>query len=109
MRKWHVQFVHAASMYSVHEAKPIYQRAEVEWTRIQILIVETQRDLCAHRGRHLEKQQTMLKFRCDTVDRIRVTKVYASCPGWPSEGVIRALQSNNTYTIPHSLQLPTYN
>jgi hypothetical protein len=30
---------------------------------------------------------------CD-IDRIRITKVYASCPGWPSGGVIRALQAN---------------
>ncbi len=41
------------------------------------------------------------------VDRIRITKVYTSCPGWPSGGVIRALQPNiNIYDVPPACRSP---
>jgi hypothetical protein len=42
------------------------------------------------------------------VDRIRITKVYAGCPGWLSGGH-KSTPVKQTCTFPASLQLPTYN
>jgi hypothetical protein len=40
-----------------------------------------------HRDRYLEQQQTeKIESELRVGDRIRITKVYASCPGWPSGG-----------------------
>jgi len=40
-----------------------------------------------YRDRYLEQQQTEnFETELREVDRIRITKVYACCPGWPSGG-----------------------
>ncbi len=40
-----------------------------------------------HRDTYLEQQQTeKIETEVRGVDRIRITKVYACCPGWPSGG-----------------------
>ena len=50
----------------------------------------------------LEYQQTeKIETELEDVYRIRIRKVYASCPGWSSGGVIRALQSD-IYAILYS-------
>ncbi len=41
------------------------------------------------------------------VDRIRIRKVYASCPGWPSGGSKELSSQTQIYAIPCRLQLPT--
>ncbi len=41
------------------------------------------------------------------VDRIRIRKVYASCPGWPSGGSKELSSQTQIYVIPCRLQLPT--
>ncbi len=41
------------------------------------------------------------------VDRIRIRKVYASCPGWPSGGSKEFSSQTQIYVIPCRLQLPT--
>jgi hypothetical protein len=47
------------------------------------------------RDRYLEKQQAeKIETEVRDVDRIKIRKVYACCPGWPSGGAIRALQSD---------------
>ncbi len=54
----------------------------------------------------------MLKIQVRDVDRIRITKVYASCPGWPSGRVITHKSTPGKHKhmlFPTSLQLPTYN
>jgi hypothetical protein len=55
-----------------------------------------------HRDRYLEQQQTeKIETEMRDGDVIRITKMYACCPGWPSEELIRALQSNiNIYYSP---------
>jgi hypothetical protein len=54
-----------------------------------------------HRDRYLEKQQTeKIEIEVRDVDMIQIRKVSACCPGWPSGGAIRALQSDITYAIP---------
>ncbi len=52
--------------------------------------------LCVNRrGTNLEQQQTEnLETEVRDVDGIGITKVDACCPGWPSGGVTRALQSD---------------
>jgi hypothetical protein len=43
-----------------------------------------------HRDTYLEQKQTeKIETEVRDVDRIRITKVYACCPGWPSWGVIQ--------------------
>jgi hypothetical protein len=39
--------------------------------------------------------------------RIRIRKVYASCPGWPSGGSKELSSQTQIYAIPCRLQLPT--
>ncbi len=41
------------------------------------------------------------------VDRIRIRKVYTSCPGWPSGGSKELSSQTQIYAIPCRLQLPT--
>jgi hypothetical protein len=41
------------------------------------------------------------------VDSIRIRKVYASCPGWPSGGSKELSSQTQIYAIPCRLQLPT--
>ncbi len=41
------------------------------------------------------------------VDRIRIRKVYASCPGWPSGGSKEFSSQTQIYAIRCRLQLPT--
>ncbi len=41
------------------------------------------------------------------VYRIRIRKVYASCPGWPSGGSKELSSQTQIYNIPCRLQLPT--
>ncbi len=46
-----------------------------------------------HRDTYLEQQQTEeIETEVKDVDRIRITKVYACCPGRSSGGVIGVLQ-----------------
>ncbi len=57
----------------------------------------------------LEKQQTeKIETEMKDVDRIRIRKVYASCPGWPSGGSKEFSSQTQIYAIPCRLQLPTY-
>ncbi len=42
------------------------------------------------------------------VNRIRIRKVYASCPGWPSGGSKEFSSQTQIYAILCRLQLPTY-
>ncbi len=56
----------------------------------------------------LEKQQTeKIETEMKDVDRIRIRKVYASCPGWPSGGSKEFSSQTQIYAIPCRLQLPT--
>jgi hypothetical protein len=59
--------------------------------------------------RYLDQYQTeKIETEVKDVDRIRITKVYVSCPGVAFWGVIRALQSDiNICYNPPSLHLPT--
>ncbi len=41
------------------------------------------------------------------VDRIRIRKVYASCPGWPSGGSKELSSQTQIYAVHCRLQLPT--
>jgi hypothetical protein len=57
----------------------------------------------------LEKQQTeKIETEMKDVDRIRIRKVYASCPGWPSGGSKEFSSQTQIYAILCRLQLPTY-
>ncbi len=57
----------------------------------------------------LEKQQTeKIETKMKDVNRIRIRKVYASCPGWPSGGSKEFSSQTQIYAIPCRLQLPTY-
>jgi hypothetical protein len=55
-----------------------------------------------HTNTYLDQQQTeKTETEVRDVDRLRITKVYVCCPGWPSGGVTRALQSEiNIYSPP---------
>jgi hypothetical protein len=54
-----------------------------------------------HRDTYLEQQKTeKIETEVRDVERIRITNVYACCPGWPYKGVIRALQSDINICYP---------
>jgi hypothetical protein len=56
----------------------------------------------------LEYQQTeKIETEMKDVDRIRIRKVYASCPGWTSGGSRELSSQTQIYAIPCRLQLPT--
>ncbi len=64
-----------------------------------------------HGDTYLEQQETeKIDTEVRDVDRILITEVYACCPGWHSEGVIRALQSViNICYPPPSFSFPLIN
>ncbi len=70
-------------------------------TAVSLVTDVEQLGRCSHRDTYLEQQQTeKIETEVRDVDRIRITKVYACCLGWPSGGVIRALQSDINICYP---------
>jgi hypothetical protein len=58
----------------------------------------------------LEEQQTeKIETEMKDVDRIRIRKVHASCPGWPSGGQKELSSQTQIYAIPADFSSPLIN